>query len=378
MISFTYHLPVNLVFGRGKAESIGKMTAAYGRHALLVTGRSSAKRTGLLAAVLAQLSAEGVACTVFDRVAPNPLTTTAHEGAALAVAGGCDVVLALGGGSSIDAAKGVAFMAVNGGNVSDYIFGRAVGSQALPIIAVPTTCGTGSEGNGFAVLTDPETMDKKSLRTNAVVPACSIVDPLLMTTMPKRLLAAVGFDALCHNIEAYLSNAAQPMTDLLAAEGVRLAARSLPRVYADAADLDAWDELCLASTFGGMAINTAGVTALHGMEHPVSGLKDAEHGSGLAALACAVYDRSVSAAPRKFAALSRLMGGADERDFTARLCALLADIRLETTLGDLGVTPADTDWLADNCMKVSAGGIANHPAAFTRDEIKSIYTQAIQ
>lgn len=377
MLQFTYNLPVNLVFGRGRAEGIGQTAAMYGRHAMVVTGRSSTKKTGLLDRVLAQLEANGVASTVFSKVTPNPLTTIVQEGAELAVAEGCDVVIALGGGSSIDAAKGIAFMAKNSGNVSDYIFGRLTGTEALPVIAVPTTCGTGSEGNGFAVMTDPDTLDKKSLRTNVIVPVCSIIDPLLMTTMPKRLLAAVGFDALCHNIEACLSNKAQPLTDMQAAEGVRLAAHSLPRVYENPADLDSWDALCWASTLGGMVINTAGVTALHGMEHPVSGLKDAEHGSGLAALACAVLEPSIVGAPQKFAALSKLMGGKDEHDFIDRLKALMQAIGLTTTLGDLGITPQDTDWLTENCLKVSAGGLANNPVLFNGEEVKKIYTQAI-
>ena len=377
MIQFAYNLPVNLMFGRGKAETIGKAAAAYGRHALLVTGRSSTKRTGLLDTVISQLQNNGVACTVFDQIIPNPTTTLVQEGAELAKAEHCDVVIGLGGGSSIDAAKGIAFMACNSGPVSDYIFNRKSGSRALPVIAVPTTCGTGSEGNGFAVMTDPETMDKKSLRTIHIVPACSIVDPLLMTTMPKRLLASVGFDALCHNMEAYLSANAQPLTDMQAETGVRLAAYSLPRVYQSPADMDSWDALCLASTLGGMVIHTAGVTALHGMEHPVSGLKDAEHASGLAALACPVLSGFIPGAPEKFAMLSRLLGGRDEHDFISCLRALLAEIHLAATLSDLGITAQDADWLTDNCFKVSAGGIANSPVVFTREEVRAIYLQAM-
>jgi alcohol dehydrogenase class IV len=377
MLEFQYHLPVNLVFGRGKSDTIGKIAATIGRRALIVTGGSSTKRSGLLAKTGSQLADNGMTYVVFDKVAPNPLTTTVYEGAATAAAEKCDMVIALGGGSSMDAGKGIAFQTVNGGDINDYIFGRKVSNKALPILAVPTTCGTGSEGNGFAVMTNPDTMDKKSLRCNAIVPSCSIIDPLLMMTMPKATLAAVGFDALCHNMDGYISTVSQPLTEIQALEGVRLAAGSLRHVYADPADLDNWDRLCLASTLGGMVINTAGVTALHGMEHPASGLKDIVHGSGLAALAPVVYEESIPGAPEKFAILSKLLGGRDENDFVYRIRELLEELHLTTTLGEQGIAVTDVDWMAENCMKVSAASIANHPVVFKLEDIKRIYRKAI-
>lgn len=377
MLEFQYYLPVNLVFGRGKSDRIGEKAAALGKRALIVTGGSSTKRSGLLSKTEAMLREKGLSYTVFDKVTPNPLTTTVQEGAALAASEACDVVIALGGGSSIDAAKGIAFQTVNGGDISDYIFGRKFSDKALPIIAVPTTCGTGSEGNGFSVMTNPETMDKKSLRCSAIVPACSIIDPLLMTTMPKSTLAAVGFDALCHCMEGYLSSISQPLTELQALEGIRLVAQSLYHVYADGMDLDSWDKLCLASTLGGMIINTAGVTAPHGMEHPASGLKDIVHGRGLAALTPVVYEESICGNPEKFAVISKLLGGKGEHDCVPQIQELLDEIELTTTLGQYGITEADVDWMAENCMKVSAAGIANHPVVFSLEDVKRLYRKAL-
>ena len=172
---------------------------------MIVTGHSSAKKSGLYDKVKDSLKAEGIDSVLFDKVAQNPLTTTAAEGAAFAKDNGCDVVVAIGGGSIMDCAKAIAFLAVNDGDVSDYIFGKKASDTALPIILIPTTCGTGSEGNGIAVLTNPDNGDKKSLRCNAIVAKVSIVDPECMMTMPKHVLASVGFDALCHNMESYLS-----------------------------------------------------------------------------------------------------------------------------------------------------------------------------
>lgn len=376
-MEFQYYLPVNLVFGRGKSDSIGEKAKALGKSALIVTGGSSTKKSGLLAKIEEQLKEKGISCTVFDKVTPNPLTTTVYEGAQLAAEAGCDLVIALGGGSSLDTAKGIAFQAVNGGDINEYIYGRKTSDKALPVLAVPTTCGTGSEGNGFAVMTNPDTLDKKSLRCSAIVPACSIIDPLLMKTMPREVLASVGFDALCHNMDAYISSISQPLTDIMALEGARLAAESLPRLYDNPEDLDSWDSLCLASTLGGMVINTAGVTALHGMEHPVSGLKNVVHGKGLAALAPHVYEPSIKGAADKFARLSRLLGGSNEQDFTDRIKVLLEKINLAVTLGEMGVEEKDVDWLADNCRKVSAPSMANHPVVFGIEEIKEIYKKAI-
>lgn len=376
-MNFQYYLPVNLVFGRGKADLIGEKAALLGKRALIVTGGRSTKESGLLARTEELLKKKGVSSVLFDRAEPNPLTTTVYEGACIASEEGCDLVVALGGGSSLDAAKGIAFQTVNGGNINEYIFGKKVSDKALPVLAVPTTCGTGSEGNGFAVMTNPDTLDKKSLRCSAIVPACSIIDPLLMTTMPKTVLASVGFDALCHNMDAYLSAISQPLTEIMALEGIRLAAGSLRKVYKDSQDLDSWEKLCFASTLGGMVINTAGVTALHGMEHPVSGLKNAVHGRGLAALAPSVYEASINGSPEKFAAMSKILGGMGESDFVDQIRNLIVELQLTETLGDMGIKESDVPWLTENCMKISAASIANHPVVFCREEISAIYTKSI-
>ena len=195
-MNFNYYLPVNVVFGKGRVNEAGIITKPYGKKALIVTGQSSALKSGLYDKVKASLRKEGLETILFNKVSQNPLTTTAVEGAAAAREGGCDVVVAIGGGSIMDCAKAIAFLVQNDGDINDYIFNRRVSDKALPLILIPTTCGTGSEGNGFAVLTNPENGDKKSLRCNAIVAKASIVDPECMMTMPKKVLAAVGFAAI--------------------------------------------------------------------------------------------------------------------------------------------------------------------------------------
>ena len=376
-MNFNYYLPVNLVFGRGKVNLLGEETAKYGQKALIVTGRTSTKKTGLLDKALKLLEKSGVEYVVFDKVDQNPLTTTAEEGAALAVHRGCDVVIGLGGGSIMDAAKGIAFIVKNEGDISDYIFGKKFGPEALPIVLVPTTAGTGSEGNNFAVLTNPENGDKKSLRTHAIYAKVSIIDPELMVTMPRPLIATVGFDALTHNMEAYVSKISQPITEMQAIYGMKLLAENLRKVYNNPQDLEAWEKVTLASTLGGMVIGMAGVTGAHGLEHPASGLKDIVHGKGLAALTPEIIERSIAYAPEKFARISKILGGKDEKDCAHVVREFLRDLDMNVTLGEMGITHEDVEWMADNCMKVSAVSVNNSPKAFTLEEIKEIYHACI-
>ncbi|MDR3593923.1 iron-containing alcohol dehydrogenase [Clostridium sp.] len=376
-MNFNYNLPVNLLFGRGRSDEIGAEVAKYGKKALIVTGRSSTKKSGLLDKTISLLNEAKIQYEIFNKVEQNPLTTTVYEGVDVIKETGCDVVLGLGGGSIMDAAKSIAFSAKNPGDISEYIFGIKQGNDALPIVLVPTTCGTGSEGNCFSVLTNSETKDKKSLRTNAIIAKASIIDPELMTTMPKSILASVGFDALAHNMEAYVSKIGQPLTDMKALYGIKLLAENLIKVYDDPTDLDAWEKVTLASTLGGMVIGVAGVAAPHGLEHPASGLYDIVHGKGLAALTPIIVEKSWESDIQKYGDISKILGGSDAKDCADAIRNFLEKIDLKVTLGELGAKEKDIDWMAENCMKVSKPSIANHPKEFTLEEIKEIYYRAL-
>ena len=386
-MEFSYFLPVNIQFGWNKVDSVADYVASYGKKALIVTGRTSAKKSGLYDRVVAKLETAHIDYVLFDQVDANPLTTTALEGAALAKSESCDMVIAIGGGSIMDCAKGIAFMAVNDGDINDYIFNRKVSDNALPLIVIPTTCGTGSEGNGFGVLTNPETGDKKSLRCNAIVPKVSIVDPAVMGTMPPHVLASVGFDALCHNIEAYTSKTAQPFTDALSYYAVTLLAQYLvplykhvkavangkPEVLNEKQLTKAWESVTLASTIGGMVINTAGVTLAHGMEHPASGLKDITHGVGLAVIEPVVVEYTWSANPDKFGALARIFNHGDGSELGEALRFIVHDLDLTTNLTELGFTKKDIPWLVENVYVVATGNIANTVAEINRKDIEELY-----
>lgn len=386
-MEFSYFLPVNIQFGWNKVDSVADFAAPYGKKALIVTGRTSAKKSGLYDRVVAKLDAAHIGHVLFDQVDANPLTTTALDGADLAKSESCDVVIAIGGGSIMDCAKGIAFMAVNDGDINDYIFNRKTSDNALPLIVIPTTCGTGSEGNGFGVLTNPETGDKKSLRCNAIVPKVSIVDPAVMGTMPPHVLTSVGFDALCHNIEAYTSKTAQPFTDALSHYAVMLLAQYLVPLYKHVKAVadgktdvlsekqltKAWESVTLASTIGGMVINTAGVTLAHGMEHPASGLKDITHGVGLAVIEPVVVEYTWSANPDKFGALARIFNHGDGSELGEALRLIVHELDLTTNLTELGFTKKDIPWLVDNVYVVATGNIANTVAEISREDIEALY-----
>lgn len=376
-MEFDYYLPINLKFGSGRVSEVGEILVQYGKKVLIVTGRSSTKKTGLLDRVIDSVKKQGLECEVFDKVTENPLTTTAIEGSLLVKERGCDVVLGVGGGSVMDCSKAIAFLAVNDGDINDYIFNKEVSSKALPIVLIPTTCGTGSEGNGFAVLTNPENGDKKSLRCNAIVAKASIVDPECMMTMPKEILASVGFDAFCHCMEAYLSRIQQPIANTLALSGMKMIGENLLRAYEDQSDREAFSALSLASTYGGMVIHSAGVTLPHSMEHPASGLKNIVHGKGLAALTPVICDASYETSLDKYQKISRILGGNSAARCGDSIRCFLEKLNLNLTLSELGIGQKDIPWMAENCMKVSAAGVANHPKEFTREEIEELYRRAI-
>lgn len=376
-MNFTFTNPVNLVFGCGKINAAGEECKKFGSKALIITGASSTKKSGLLAKVQDLLAKEGISSVVADNIPQNPTTDAVMQAAQTARDNNCDMVIGLGGGSSLDAAKAIAFMAKHEGHVSEYILGqRTPNGSCLPVIAIPTTCGTGSEADCFAVLNNDETNDKRTLRQFITLPKLSIVDPELMMTMPAGVLRSVMFDALVHNIEGYLSRHANPISEMFSLKGVELLAENMPKLLADSNDKAAWEAVCLASTFGGFSLQNAGNGAVHGVEHPASGLRNVIHGKGLSAVIIPVLETTVSACPERFAVLSKIMGGTSEHDFLDQVNKIRRYLDLEVSLKDLGVQEEDLPWLAHNATQVSKALLSNHPRSYTEEELLEIYKKA--
>ncbi|HHW60718.1 MAG TPA: iron-containing alcohol dehydrogenase [Syntrophomonadaceae bacterium] len=374
-------MPVQIIFGQGRVEHVGRVIRRYGHTVFIVTGRNSARETGLLSRVAGLLEAEGLESIVFDQVEPNPSGSTVEAGVRLLQEHRCDVVLGLGGGSAMDAAKAIAFAAVNPGDICEYMDGRS-GHGALPLVMITTTAGTGSEADSMAVLTHDATRDKKAIKSRFIYPRASIIDPELMTTLPPTTIAATGFDALCHCVEAFIARGSTPITDVLALRAIEFLTRSLPLVYQDPHNLEAWEEVALASTIGGMVIDQAGVTLPHGLEHPLSGIYDVPHGEGLAAVLLPAIEFTRAAVVEKWSVLAGAMGDdTNENDAVDRVLTsikkLLCQIELTPSLQEMGVTEADLGPLADKVQETMYYAINNHPRVPNRDEIIAIYRQSL-
>lgn len=373
MKNFSYELPVHLEFGWDRINHTGELIAFMGNRALVVVSKGgSAMRSGVLKRIETSLQEQNISYEIFSEVLPNPGFREVQKGAAVAKAMQAQFVIAVGGGSVIDCAKGIAFAACNEGFLGEYIKRRKQGVTALPIVAIPTTCGTGSECTPFAVLTDEEMHDKRALYTRNILPSLAIIDPSTMTGMPVHVLAAVAFDALCHHMEAYLSSACSPMTEMQSLYGMQLFNRYARQISSGMTPA-AWEGLALCSTLGGMSIALSGVTAPHGLEHPLSGLRNVTHGRGLAVLTPIIFSRSIDAAPQRFASISNQLGGRDERDLVPILQSFIALWELPTTLAQEGAQDTDIPWLVKNAMRSSRGAIMSHPKVFSKEEIQQIY-----
>jgi len=372
---FTQYNPVHLVFGSGTVANIGSLVREHGGTALIVTGRSSMKKTGVLDRVVGSLDEAGLESMVFDQVEPNPSFPTVDAGAEMAKE--CDLVIGLGGGSPMDAAKAIAIAAANNRPIADFYDGEEP-LRSMPIFAIASTAGTGSEVDRYFVLTDPTSKEKHGWGHRSTYPEAAIVDPEVMATMPARLTAATGLDAFFHALEASISLKATPLSDLYAREALRRIIGSLPMAYRNGDDMAARSSMALASTLAGMAIDAGRVTMLHGLEHPVSGHFDVAHGAGLAALSVAYVEHVGRACPERFAHVATLFDHGDEDPVAGTvqgLRGLLRAVDMDMGLSDLGV-PADmVDRLTEDALK--SGQTAATPCDLSEADIREIYRQSL-
>ena len=268
---FEFATASRIVFGPGTVKEAGPAARDLGQRALIITGRSPERAVALMST----LAASGLSTVTFS-ASGEPTTAMMREGVRLAAAEACDVVIGFGGGSAIDAAKAIATLVANGGDPLDYMEGIGAGKPltkpALPIIAIPTTAGTGAEVTRNAVVASPEHRVKASLRSPFMLPRLALVDPELTYSLPPEVTAGTGLDALTQLIEPFTSHRANPMTDAFCREGLTRAARSLRRAYAHGDDTAAREDMALASLFGGLALANAGLGAAHGFAAPICGM----------------------------------------------------------------------------------------------------------
>jgi len=390
--SFRFYLPTRIEFGIGILERVGEEASKLGKRALIVVGKGgSMKRTGVLNKLQDLLYKNGVESFVFDQVQPNPIAPTVDEGAQFAREKRCDLVIGLGGGSPIDTAKCIAFMAKSPGKFWDYVQsgsgGRKTPQEALPIIAIPTTAGTGTEADPFAVITNPETKEKIGIGFELLFPKVSLVDPQLMLTVPKDQTAYTGMDAFYHALESYLNLNHQPASDLLALQAIRLITEYLPRAYENGQDLVARTKLAWASTAAGICETLAGCIGLHALEHPVSGhYPEVPHGAGLAALGPAFFEYILPYTQERLACVAEAMGEKTDgltleeaaKAAISAIRSLQARVGLDRlNLRTLGVEADIIPRLATDAIATMGSLVSVTPGNLGKNDLMKIYTRAL-
>lgn len=383
MTTTAFFIPSVNLMGAGCLADAVKTIQSYGFKKALVVTDAPLVKIGVVKRVTDLLSSQGVDCVLFDGVHPNPTTTNVAAGLALLQANACDCVISLGGGSPHDCAKGIALVAVNGGEIKDYEGLDRSGKPQLPLIAINTTAGTASEMTRFCIITDESRHVKMAIVDKHTTPILSVNDPELMLLKPAGLTAATGMDALTHAIEAYVSTAATPITDACALKAVEIVSQSLRQAVQHGDDIGAREQMAYAQFLAGMAFNNASLGYVHAMAHQLGGFYDLPHGVCNAILLPHVqaYNKQVSA--KRLGDIARAMGentaGLSD-DAAADVCLtairkLSVDVGIPTGVAQLGAKEEDIPTLAANALK-DACGLTN-PKQPTFDEVCAIYRAAL-
>ena len=382
---FEFATATRILFGPGMVREVSPAAKEMGGRALLATGRSTERAALLLQA----MKREGIGCISLP-VQTEPSVALVRQGMELARREQCDLVIAFGGGSAIDAGKAIAALLTNAGELGDYLEvigkGQPLRHPPVPFITVPTTAGTGSEVTRNAVLASPEHQVKVSLRSPLMVPRLAVVDPELTLELPPAITARTGLDALTQLIEPYVSIRANPLTDGFCLEGLRRVSRSLRRAYHSGSDIAAREDMSLASLLGGLSLANAGLGVVHGFAGPVGGMFDAPHGAICAALlpyGMAVNIRASRArAPdgetlRRYETVARLLTGDPEAaaeggiEWIRQLCRELQI----PPLSSYGIQERDVPTLVEKASRASS--TKGNPITLTRDELRQLLTSAL-
>ena len=381
-MSFNYYMPTRILFGKGKLNALHQQSMP-GKKALIVTSSGqSVKKYGYLTRLEEQLKMANVLYVIFDKIMPNPIIEHVMEGAALAKNTGCDFVIGLGGGSSIDSAKSIAVMATNEGDYWDYIFGgtgkgKEVLVAPLPIVAITTTAGTGTEADPWTVITNGN--QKIGFGYDKTFPVLSIVDPELMVTVPTRLTAYQGFDALFHSTEGYVNSTANEMSDLFSLKAISLIGKSLAKAVNDGTDEDARGDVALANTLSGVVESTSGCTSEHSIEHALSAYHHKlEHGAGLIMISREYYTflANSGSCDERMVTMAKALGKQDAKvpmDFVTALLDLQINCGVNNLkMSDYGIDKNEIPQIAKNARETMGGLFDVDPCKISNDDVIQI------
>ncbi len=380
---YSFFMPSVNLMGAGSVAEVGKQAKILGGSKALVVTDKPLMNTGIVEKVTQLLEASEIDSIIYDGVQPNPTVKNVDEGIAVYKNEKCDVIIAVGGGSAIDCAKGVGIIISNGGSIKDYEGLDKSEKPMPPFIAINTTAGTASEMTRFTIITDTDRHVKMAIVDWHVTPNVSINDPELMLSMPVFLTAATGMDALTHAIEAYVSINATPLTDSVAMKAIELISQYLRPAVANGSSLEARDKMAYAEFLAGMAFNNAGLGHVHAMAHQLGGFYNLPHGVCNAVLLPHVEKFNLIACPDRFVDIAIALGeevdglsdmeAADEA--LEAIKRLSEDVGIPAGLKELGVKEEDMPILAENAMK-DACGLTN-PRKATEKEIIQIYKNAM-
>ncbi len=383
---FEYYMPTRLIFGRGKLEELAKRPLPGKKALIVITNGRSMRSLGYLARVENCLKKQGIEAVVFDKVLPNPVEEHVMEAAELVRNENCDFIIGLGGGSAIDSAKSVAVMARNPGSYWEYVKGeRQLSENVLPIIAIPTTAGTGTESDPWTVITNSETNEKVGFGIPETFPFLSIIDPELMVSVPTRLTAYQGMDAFFHSVEGYLANVAQPVSDLYALDSIRLINEYLPQAVADGNNLQAREQMAWASTQAGMVESISSCISEHSMEHALSAFyPELPHGAGLVALSVPYYSYLLKKDRKKvkerYIDMARAMGKSGDKPelFISALKELIEKVGLGgLRLSEWGIKKDEAENLAANSFEAMGFLYSLDPVPLSRQDATCVIRDAI-
>ena len=373
-------VPGQIISGSGALNMAEEVLKGLGKKALIVTDKVMIQ-LGNCAKVEAALKNQGVEYAIYSEIVGEPTDTMIENGLKLYKEEGCDFLVALGGGSPIDSMKAIGALVINGGCISDYM-GKVIDVEMPPMVAIPTTAGTGSEATQFTIITDTKKNIKMLLKGKVLMPSLAIIDPQFTMTAPPKITAATGLDALCHAVEAYTSRKAQTLSDTFAMSAVKRIFKYLPAAFKDGSNEEARVQMSVAALEAGIAFNNASVTIIHGMSRPIGALFHVAHGLSNAMLLKECLTFALEGAYDRFADLGRAVGVAVDTDsdkeasekFLAAVEAITKE--LETpTLGEFGIDKDEffkvIDKMAFDAM--DSGSPQNTMREVTEDDVKQIY-----
>lgn len=387
-LNYNQYIPTHILFGAGQLNYLHAQSMPGKKALIIISNGKSTRDNGYLARTEEQLHKAGITTEVFDGVAPNPTVKNAEAGAAAARACGADFLIALGGGSVMDCSKAIALLATNEGGLWDYITvgsgkGLPFSQSPLPIIAITTTAGTGSETDGCGVITNEDTNEKSFIMHPALFPVLAVVDPELMCSVPARFTAYQGFDALFHSVEGFIAAGANLASDMNAREAIRNIAEYLPRAVKDGSDLEARTRVAFANTLSGAVMTLTLLTSEHGLEHALSAYHPSlPHGAGLIMISKAYFSYFVRnhGCDDRFIELAHLLGMSEAtkpEDFITALVRLqeacgVADLKMS----DYGIMPDEFGTFVRNTREVMGIMFTADRVQMSDEDIVQIYVES--